>query len=122
MNATETTETAKPETTELTCPCGASLIPGSLATEEYVDAWLAEHAGHTAPKPLPEREAPPKPEALPIDVAALCRGEGYAARFYRENTVILADEVDALVCARALRKKGFKATVTGLILAVQEAP
>jgi hypothetical protein len=100
------------ETTEILCPCGASLLPGSLATEEYVDAWLTEHAGHKAPEREP---APPK-----LDVGELCRREGYAASPYPgEGAVLLADEVDALVCARALRKKGFKVVVTGLILEVK---
>jgi hypothetical protein len=109
------------ETNELRCPCGDSLLPGSLATEEYVDAWLAEHAGHKASEAAPVPEASAS-EAPKLDLEELCRREGYASRPYAEGAVILTDEVDALVCARALRKKGFKATVTGLIVAVQEAP
>ena len=96
---------------EILCPCGASLIPGGLATEEYVDAWKAEHEGHTAP----ERVPPPR-----LDVGELCRREGYGSSPYGvEGAVLLADEVDALVCARALRKKGHVVTVTGLILEVK---
>jgi hypothetical protein len=34
----------------LNCPCGAELIPGSLATDEYLNAWRAEHAGHKTKK------------------------------------------------------------------------
>jgi len=110
------------ENTEIRCPCGASIIFGNLATEKDEDAWLTEHAEHKAPPapPAPSETAPAPKVPIPLDVAELCRREGYAARFYGENVVILTDEVDALVCARALRKKGFKATVTGLILAVQD--
>ena len=35
--------------------CGASLLPGSLATVEYLNAWRAEHA---------ECKAPEAPEVL----------------------------------------------------------
>ena len=41
--------------TELRCLCGASLLPGSLATVEYLNAWRAEHA---------ECKAPEAPEVL----------------------------------------------------------
>ena len=109
---------------ELKCPCGQSLLPGSDATEEYVDAWLAEHADHKAPGKAPEQKPPndPGPAAAPakLDVEELCRREGYAARPYAnlENAVIFTDEVDALVCARALRKKDFKVLLSGYILEV----
>ena len=33
---------------EIVCPCGDSLIPGSIATEEYVAAWKAERASRKA--------------------------------------------------------------------------
>ena len=145
------------ETTELKCPCGDSLIPGPDATEEYINAWLTEHANHKTPEvvaapvevvevvgaavevvevvevvdvvkaervPAPPPKTEPEPEKhslAKLDVPELCRREGYASRSYAdsENTVILADAVDALVCARALRKKGFQANVSGLILTVQ---
>jgi hypothetical protein len=104
------------ETNGLTCPCGESIIPGPLATEEYINNWLTEHAEHKAPEPVL-----PSAPAAEIAVEDLCRHEGYAAHAYGgyPNTVIFADEVDALVCARALRRRGYKATASGLILVVE---
>jgi hypothetical protein len=96
---------------ELRCPCGGSLLPGSLADDAYIGAWRKEHEGHEAPLAVPEP---------PLDVTTLCREEGF--RFtvpYATSAVILRSEGDALACARGLRKKGWRVVVTGPILAIR---
>lgn len=89
------------------CACGAFLILGSLATDLTLATWRARHAACLAP--VPER----------VDVPALCASVGYSAEPYGDaGALVTGTEADAVACARALRREGWRVVRTGRILSV----
>ena len=89
------------------CACGSFIILGSLATDDTLATWQAEHA--TCLAPVPER----------VDVPALCASVGYPAEPYDDSSAtVMGTEADAVACARLLRRAGWSVVRTGRILSV----